>query len=104
VFLGNSVPAGVPGGEGHTGADALRYWAANALDLSKPITITGKASNEGHTDKGPYNLSLSERRSEVAQRILAGVSGAPSPSVSSTGQTADPSSNPRDRVAVVVGT
>lgn len=104
VFLGNTVPAGVPGGAGHSGADALRYWAANALDLSKPISITGKASNEGHSDKAPHDLSLSARRSEIARRILAGVSGAPSPSVASLGETTDTTSNPRDRVAVVTGT
>src|SRR3569623_1262948 len=104
VFLGNAVPAGVPGGDGHSGADALRYWAANALDLSKPISITGKASNEGHADKGPYDLGLSGRRSEIARRILAGVSGAPAPSVAALGETADTTSNPRDRVAVVTGT
>jgi hypothetical protein len=97
------VPDGVPGGAGHAGADSLRYWVQNSLDLTKPIQITATSSNEGHADKAPYNLSLSQRRGDVAKQIAQSVAGAPVPSVTATGQTADTSSNPEDRSAVIAG-
>ena len=104
AFNSNTVPAGVTGGGGHVGGDALHYWVQNALDLTKPIQISASASNEGHADKGPYNLTLSQRRGDVAKQIVQSVAGAPAPTVTATGQTADPSSNPQDRVAVIHGT
>jgi len=104
AFNANTVPAGVPGGSGHVGGDALRYWVENALDLTHPIQITATASNEDHPDKGPYNQSLSQRRGDVAKQIVQSVAGAPAPTVAATGQTADTSSNPQDRSAVIQGT
>jgi hypothetical protein len=104
AFNSNTVPDGVTGGAGHIGGDALRYWVENALDLSQPIQITASASNEGHVDKGPYNLTLSQRRGDVAQQIVQSAPGAPAPTVAATGQTTDTSSNPQDRVAVIHGT
>lgn len=105
VFPTNTVPDGVPGGTGHMGADALRYWTENALNLSQPITITGKASNEGIPSKGPYNEDLSQRRGDIAHRIVAGVPGANPGPVDPQGQKNSlPDSDPADRVAIVQGT
>jgi len=102
VFLQNTVPDGVPGGASQVGGDALHYWAANALDQTNPITIHGKASNEGHSDKETYNQDLSQRRTDVAAHILADLF--PNPSISSTGQDGNaPTSNPDDRVAIITG-
>jgi hypothetical protein len=104
VFQRNAVPDGVPEGAGHTGADALKFWAQNALDLTQPITITASASNEGHDDKDDFNQHLSERRGDVAKQIIQQLAGAPTPTVNAIGQTSDTSSNPADRVAIVHGT
>jgi hypothetical protein len=104
IFPTNIVPAGVPGGTGHVGADALRFWAENALDLSHTITINGEASNEGYDEKASYNQDLSQRRADVASAILGRVAGATS-STTATGQTGNsPDSSPSDRVAIVAGT
>ena len=104
VFPTNTVPAGVPGGGGHFGADALRYWAENALDLSHTISIHGDASNEGYDEKASYNQDLSQRRADVATSILQRVAGA-STSTTATGQTGNaPISSASDRVAIVSGT
>jgi hypothetical protein len=105
VFPGNTVPDGVPGGEGHTGADALRFWVANALQPGSAINIHAEASNEDHDDKVPYNQSLSQRRADVAKAIIAQVPGAATPTVTATGQVGNaPTSNASDRVAIITGT
>ena len=104
VFPANTVPAGVPGGSGHLGADALRYWAENALDLSHTIAIHGESSNEGYDEKASYNQDLSQRRADIAAAILQRVAGATT-SITATGQSGNaPVSSAGDRVANLLGT
>jgi large repetitive protein len=108
VFTGNAVPGGVPpDGSNHTGADALAYWVSNALDTTQPVNIEGRASYEGHDDRAPYNQALSERRLQVAEKLVTGAGGQLG-STTATGQTvaqgAGRVGDPADRVAIVTGT
>jgi hypothetical protein len=102
-FNSSRVPDGVPGGESHLGADAINYFVGKALDLTKPISITASASNEGHNDVVDYNKHLSERRGDIAKQLVQ-AAGAASPSVNAIGQTGNPTSDPNDRAAVIAGT
>jgi hypothetical protein len=108
VFDGNTVPTGVPGdGASHSGADALTYWAKNALDLTQSIDIEGRASYEGNPDRAPYNQSLSQRRLDIAKQIATNA-GATIGTTNATGQTvaqgANRTGDPTDRVAILKGT
>jgi hypothetical protein len=104
VFQTNRAPDGVPGGSGFGGAPALRYWVQTALDLGKPITIVGQASNEQHPDEIPYNDAISQRRADVAKSIVCSVTGANVVSAVGNGQTTNTTSLASDRVAIVTGT
>ena len=117
TFTGNVVPEGVPGdGSTHVGVDALNYFLSNALDLTQPISIEGRASYEGLDTTIPHNQALSERRLQVAQQIVSasggtvGSTSAAGQSVAETaaGGTGSPapgeSAEEPFRVAIVTGT
>lgn len=104
VFAGNRVPSDVSGGAGHLGADALRYWVQNALDLSQPITIAGLASNEGKDGNDQTNLLLSKRRADIATSIISSVHGASVTSHDGLGTSNSSTSLGTDRVARILGT
>jgi hypothetical protein len=104
VFAGNRVPEDVSGGAGHLGGDALRYWVQNALDLTKPITIAGLASNEGRDGNDQSNLQLSKHRADIANSIVSGVPGANVDAHDGLGTSNNPTSLATDRVARIVGT
>jgi hypothetical protein len=104
VFAGNRVPDDVAGGAGHLGADALRYWIENALDLSRPITIVGLASNEGKDANDQSNLVLSQRRADIAATIVSSVPGANVDKHQGLGVANSDSSLKEDRVARILGT
>jgi large repetitive protein len=104
IFAGNRVPDDVAGGAGHLGADALRYWVQNALDLSQPITIAGLASNEGKDGNDQSNLLLSKRRADIAASVVGGVAGASVSAHDGLGVANSAASLPTDRVARISGT
>ena len=104
IFVGNTVPSDVSGGDGHLGADALRYWVQNALDLTKPITVAGVASNEGADSNDQSNLDLSKRRATVAATIAGQVTGANVGTEDGLGKSSNSTSLATDRVARVLGT
>lgn len=98
----------LPGAENLRGRSALEWWLNNAL-ASKSVNIVASASYEGHPDRAPYNLALSQRRSLVAEGIINGVGltvGTSTEVGQQPAEEADPDrvGDPNDRVARITGT
>jgi hypothetical protein len=104
AFRATGVPSDVTGGENLHGADALKFWVQNALDLSQPIAIAGLASNEGQDGNKQTNQSLSQRRADIAKAIVSSVPGANVNVVTGLGTANSTTSRDIDRVARIVGT
>ena len=104
AFLGTTVPPDVSGGENLRGADALKFWVENALDLSQPITFAGLASNEGQDGNNQTNDLLSTRRANIAKAIVSTIAGANVGGVIGLGTSTSGTSRGVDRVARIVGT
>ena len=104
AFLGTRVPGDVSGGDNLRGADALKFWVQNALDLGQPIAIAGLASNEGQDGNNQTNQLLSQRRADIAKAIVSSIPGANVNVDTGLGTANSNTSRDADRVARILGT
>ena len=69
----NPVPSknGVqpPGAQGLIGTQAVRFWIRRCL-TNAPLKLDARASYEGHPDTESHNQQLSDRRLEVAKKVI----------------------------------